>query len=146
MLLRAPSLLQAAILTSGSVLWLFLIPVLSMLCMDFVAIPLMTSLFPLQPLPRGGSSGHTVSGFLGSALRLPGFQQGAQVPPGDVSLRSSFLSPAFRRASPPRLSEYGHLSLLHEGPAPGMDPHTMEQGKCLCRNRFSCSWDCFMCL
>lgn len=73
--------------------------------------PLVTSLFLLQPLPRGGSGGRTVGGFLGSSLRLPGFQQGAQVPPGEVSLRSSFLSPAFRRAPPPHLSEYEYLCL-----------------------------------
>lgn len=71
----------------------------------------MASLLLLQPIPRGGSGGCTVRGFLGSALRLLGFQQGAQVPPGEVSLCSSFLSSAFRRAPPPRLGEYGHFFL-----------------------------------
>lgn len=103
-------------------------------------MPLMSSLFLLQPLPCGGSGGHTVSGFLGSALRLPGFQQGAQVPRGEVSLHSSFLSPAFRRASPSRLSKCGHLSLFPAGPASGMEKgkkeNAMEKGKCFCRSIF----------
>lgn len=60
--------------------------------------PLISLLLP-QPLHGRGSSGRAVGAELGSSLRLPGFQQGAQVPPGDIPLCSSLLSPAYKRAA-----------------------------------------------
>lgn len=93
-------------------------------------MPLITSLFLLQPLRCGGGGGGAVGGILGSSFGLSGFQQGAHVPAGDVSLRGSFLSPAFRRASPPGVSKYGHFS-----PGSSIDPHSVsarrEQQLCL---------------
>lgn len=82
-------------------------------------VPLMTSLVLLQTLHHRGSSGCTVSGILGSSLGLPGFWQGAQVPAREVSLRCSFLSLAFRRASPPGVSKYEHFSPSLRVPSPG---------------------------
>lgn len=60
--------------------------------------PLISLLSP-QPLHGRGSSGCAVSASLGSSLRLPGFQQEAQVPAGDIPVRSSLLSPAYKRAA-----------------------------------------------
>lgn len=123
-------------------------------------MPLMTSLFLLQPFRRGGGGGGTVSGILGGSLRLSGFRQGAEVPAGEVSLRGSVLSPTFRRASPPGVSKYGHFS---PSLSPGMDAYPIsarrEQQTYFPRkkrkyvsveNMFSvekssCLWDYFIC-
>lgn len=80
--------------------------------------PLISLLLP-QTLCGGGSGGRAVGASLGSSLRLPGFQQGARVPTGDIPLCSSLLSPTYKRAAAFGAGRWGHS--LQRGLSPSLD-------------------------